>query len=74
MSKWGEVYRYDCEGYTYQICFAFGGQFGVVEQFAANAPTTYATVLLDQRLGAFNSWDAAKAAVERELEKRFSEA
>jgi len=61
---WGA--RTTIEGARLQQFWNGGAVAGWVEQFAENAPTTYATVHL-RRLGAFSSWDAARAAVEKHV-------
>lgn len=61
---WGA--RTTIEGARLQQFWNGGAVAGWVEQFAENAPAAYATVHL-RRLGAFSSWDAARAAVEKHV-------
>jgi hypothetical protein len=59
---WGEIEEED--GYRWSQLKRHGAIAGHVQQFASNAPTTYAWAL-GGRIGAFESWEAAKSAIEK---------
>ena len=58
----------DSEGIRSRVLFSFGAVAGSVLQFPDNAPTTYASAH-GNRIGAFESWEAATAAVEKAVSK-----
>ena len=70
MIDWQEE-KTDDEVVRSQALLSFGAVAGIVMQFGENAPTTYAQVN-GRRLGAFESWDAARAAVRSEVERTFA--
>ena len=63
MRSWGEVHDNQDDGSKWQMFLHFGAVAGLVEQFQENAPTTYAQAH-GNRIGAFESWEAARRAVE----------
>lgn len=54
----------DDDGARTQVFMLWGCPSGFLIQFPSNAPTTYAEAF-GQRLGAFESWEAARSKVER---------
>lgn len=59
---WGEIE--EKSGHRSCELKRHGAIAGHVQQFASNAPTTYAWAL-GGRIGAFESWEAAQIAVEK---------
>lgn len=53
----------DEDGMRSQVILLWGAPAGIVLQFPSNAPTTYAEAF-GSRLGAIESWEAARAHVE----------
>jgi hypothetical protein len=59
----------DSEGVRSQAMLYFGAVAGIIMQFPENAPTTYAHHH-GVRLGAFESWEAAREVLEKQERDR----
>lgn len=66
MRSWGDKYSDAEDGSVWSMFFHYGAVAGYVVQFPSNAPTTYAYAK-GNRIGAFSTWDDAKAAVEKRV-------